>query len=210
MVQTEKSGTLGASQDQTLVKILNPSDSQGNHVASDDGAYPTLRGCGGAGYQQGYCLQSEAGKCLNGWDVQSKHIQPEDGIAESLYSGECRYGGGESYVLEGNGSRESHRGDGYKQSDVMYTLNTVEQHSVCYGLEPGAAQRMNPESRISEEISPTLRANMGDNQASVIAIENHPNDSRVKLSEEGVVQSLTTRMGTGGNNVPLVMETNDS
>ena len=39
-------------------------------------------------------------KCLNPWDVQSKHIQPEDGVAESLYSGECRGGGGESYVME--------------------------------------------------------------------------------------------------------------
>lgn len=38
--------------------------------------------------------------CLNPWDVQSKHVQPRDGIAESLYSGECRYGGGESYVLD--------------------------------------------------------------------------------------------------------------
>ena len=41
-----------------------------------------------------------AGKCLNNWDVQSKHIQPTDGIAESLYAGECRYGGGESYLLD--------------------------------------------------------------------------------------------------------------
>ncbi|MBR3243028.1 MAG: DNA cytosine methyltransferase [Parasporobacterium sp.] len=39
-----------------------------------------------------------AADCLNGWDVQSKHIQSADGIAESLYAGECRYGGGESYV----------------------------------------------------------------------------------------------------------------
>lgn len=37
---------------------------------------------------------------LNNWDVQSKHIQPTDGIAESIYAGECRYGGGESYVLD--------------------------------------------------------------------------------------------------------------
>lgn len=40
------------------------------------------------------------GNCLNPWDVQSKHIQPEDGIAESLYAAECRYGGGESYVMQ--------------------------------------------------------------------------------------------------------------
>jgi len=31
-----------------------------------------------------------------------------------------------------------------------------------------------------------------------IAIENHPNDSRVKIREDGICQSLTSRMGTGG------------
>ena len=34
------------------------------------------------------------------------------------------------YCIEGNGSRESHKGDGYKESEIMYTLNTVEQHAV--------------------------------------------------------------------------------
>lgn len=42
----------------------------------------------------------QMGKCLNPWDVQSKHIQPENGVAEYLYSGECRGGGGESYVMQ--------------------------------------------------------------------------------------------------------------
>lgn len=37
------------------------------------------------------------------------------------------------------------------------------------------------------------------------AVENHPNDSRVTISENGVVQALTSRMGTGGGNVPLVL-----
>ena len=37
-----------------------------------------------------------------------------------------------------------------------------------------------------------------------IVIENHPSDSRVKLDESGTVQTLTTRMGTGGGNVPMV------
>ena len=31
-------------------------------------------------------------------------------------------------------------------------------------------------------------------------------DSRVKISEDGKVQTLPTRMGTGGGNVPLLME----
>ena len=38
-------------------------------------------------------------------------------------------------VLEGNGQRESHKGDGYKESETMYTLNTVEQHGVCYSQD---------------------------------------------------------------------------
>lgn len=37
------------------------------------------------------------------------------------------------FCLEGNGTRESHRGDGYLKSETMYTLNTVEQHAVCIG-----------------------------------------------------------------------------
>lgn len=35
-------------------------------------------------------------------------------------------------------------------------------------------------------------------------IENHPNDSRVKYKEDGVFQTLSSRMGTGGGNVPMV------
>ena len=38
------------------------------------------------------------------------------------------------------------------------------------------------------------------------SIENHPADSRVNLDESGKVQTLTSRMGTGGGNVPMVME----
>lgn len=52
------------------------------------------------GSLQASSQQNVLSSCLNPWDVQSKHIQTEDGKAESLYSGECRYGGGESYVLQ--------------------------------------------------------------------------------------------------------------
>jgi len=46
---------------------------------------------------------------------------------------------------------------------------------------------------------------MVDNQLAV-AIENHPADSRVKLDDSGQIQTLTSRMGTGGGNVPMIME----
>lgn len=49
--------------------------------------------------------------------------------------------------------------------------------------------------------------NAGDNQmAAAYAVENHPADSRVNIDESGTVQTLTSRMGTGGGNVPMVME----
>jgi hypothetical protein len=54
----------------------------------------------------------------------------------------CNQGG--MIVLEGNGTRPSHKGDGYKESDTMYTLNGTEQHGVCTyqettgTLNPGA------------------------------------------------------------------------
>lgn len=37
--------------------------------------------------------------------------------------------------LEGNGSRPSHHGDGYIESDKMYTLNATEQHGVAYAVD---------------------------------------------------------------------------
>lgn len=121
----------------------------------------------------------ETSKCLNSWDVQSKHIQPEEGIAEALYSGECRGGGGESYVMQ-------------KTSVVAF--------------EPGAASRVG--GHIYEDKAGSLRANAGDNQQAV-CIENHPQDSRVKIREDGICQTLDARMGMGGGNVPMVMESSD-
>ncbi len=50
---------------------------------------------------------------------------------------------------------------------------------------------------------PTLTA--GDRHAVFLAVENHPQDSRVKLSESGIVQTLSSKMGIGGGNVPLIL-----
>ena len=46
----------------------------------------------------------------------------------------CNQGGiavvEKAYPLEGNGQRPSHRGDGWSESEAMYTLNATEQHGV--------------------------------------------------------------------------------
>ena len=75
----------------------------------------------------------------------------------------------------------------------------------CYTFEPGIASREG--GHIYENVSGTLRSNAGDNQmATAYSVENHPNDSRVGINEDGKVQALTSRMGTGGGNVPMVMQ----
>lgn len=99
--------------------------------------------------------------------------------------------------LEGNGSRPSHRGDGWRESNTMYTLNSTEIHTVCYGIEPGAAKRMNPQNRIWLEKSPTLRANAGDNQVGVaICYGISPYNSNAMLSgnpHSGIYKADTSR-----------------
>lgn len=89
------------------------------------------------------------------------------GIAYTLNSRD--YKASQVIVIEGNGARDSHKGDGWKESDTMYTLNTVERHAV-------------------------------------VALENHPADSRVKISEDNIVQTLSSRMGTGGGNTPMALD----
>lgn len=59
---------------------------------------------------------------------------------------------------------------------------------------------------VTEGVSPTLCATHDGSPAVAYSVENHPADSRVDIDDSGKVQTLTSRMGTGGGNVPLVME----
>ena len=89
--------------------------------------------------------------------------------------------------------------------DVTATLR-AEAHHPPYVLESaGFCTEHSSKSRsigYEEETSPTLRAGV---VPAAVALENHPADSRISISEDNKVQTLTSRMGTGGGNVPLVM-----
>ncbi len=79
-------------------------------------------------------------------------------------------------------------------------------HPPCVMEAAGFCTEHSADSRgigYEEETSPTLRAGT---VPAAVALENHPTDSRVKVSEDNMVQTLTSRMGTGGGNVPLVMD----
>ena len=91
--------------------------------------------------------------------------------------------------------------------DVTGTLRAQEHgHPPCVLEAAGFCTEHSANARsigYEEERSPTLRAGV---VPAAIALENHPTDSRVKIVEDGMVQTLPARMGTGGGNVPLLME----
>ena len=103
-------------------------------------------------------------------------------VYEDDVSGSLRANAGDNQqsvvCIEGNGVRESHKGDGYKESDTMYTLNTVEQHAVAYGISSYDSNGMkspNPHSGIYEaDTSRTLDLNGGSpacNQGGMAVVE---------------------------------------
>ena len=111
----------------------------------------------------------------------------------------CNQGG--IAVIEGNGSRPSHRGDGYKESDVMYTLNATEQHAVAFAevhatlsandgpKGPSSQMMKNPEENFVGEVSygigrPTM--NQGYNAKFSFQIEEEVEPTLVASGASGV------------------------
>ena len=90
--------------------------------------------------------------------------------------------------------------------EVTAPLRAEAHHPPCVMEAAGFCTEHSANARsigYEEERSPTLRAGV---VPAAIALENHPADSRVKISEDGKVQTLTSRCGTGGGNVPMVMD----
>ena len=102
-----------------------------------------------------------------------------------------------SRTLDANGGNPSCNQGGIAivEPTSAYTLKI---RSGCEGGGKGAL--------VQEERSATLSTNNDQYLFAPIVIENHPADSRVTIDDSGKVQTLTSRMGTGGGNVPMVLE----
>ena len=121
-----------------------------------------------------------------------------------------------AYCIQGNCTDRADtagcNGKGWTE-DVSYTLNTVDRPAV-YAVDQGGGKSG---ANVTEGIAPTLTCTHGGEPAISIenhlkpkgfgicsdtphpmVLENHPNDSRVKIAEDGIVQTLSGRMGTGG------------
>ena len=122
--------------------------------------------------------------------------------------------GSTSYAVRIRGGCDGGGKGALVQEEKSGTLGTGNDQTVfCIGsYHSNAWKSDNPHSGVYKaETARTLDAlNCGYpacNQGgmAVVAIENYPADSRVKISDKDLCQSLTSRMGTGGGNVPMVM-----
>ena len=137
----------------------------------------------------------------------------------------------DTVALEGNGSRESHQGDGYSETDTMYTLNTVEQHSVCYSIpafNSGGMISDNPNTGYNpNDVARTLDTMGGDPtgyQGGIAVVQAAPDDCQDQGTTYGVTSkgngdtfisaerhtSLSTGGGEAGQGYPCVLTPDDS
>lgn len=225
------------SMEDSRVKCLNQWDSQMKRIYQTDGIYSCLQANSGAGGRTDgvvYAIDQQGGKSNCGYaeDVMmtlcsDSHGTPHavcyaiEGNVVDRVSAKNGKGWCEDvsptlntqdrhavvFALEGNGARPSHLGKGFSDDGAMYTLNTIEQHSVCYGISRSLLKGgMNGGGiPLGEDLQPTMTSN--GTGAVCYSIENHPNDSRARIDPDGIVQTLSSRMGTGGNNTPFVLIT---
>ena len=128
--------------------------------------------------------------------------------------------GGTSYSIQGSmigrADKNGPQGDGVNE-DVSFTLNTTDRHAVVYGIgsyHSNAMKSDNPHSGIYEaDTSKTLDAlncgYPGCNQGGMAVVQpvcSYNIGDRFDVPKEYIetTPTLTARMGTGGNNVPVV------
>jgi DNA (cytosine-5)-methyltransferase 1 len=200
LVQTEKSGTLGTGNDQTIFCL------QGNGIDHAD----TAR-CNGKGWCEdtSYTLNTIdrpavcAGvRCLTPWEAQSARVYDQDGVWHSLNANENGGMARDSVMCAGFklGNSEQARSIGYAEEQSP-TLNAE-----CGGNKP-AVMCLNDQGGnvmgVSHDVSGTLRAQEHGHQPSVLDMS-HACDVIRDCGE--IAPSLQARMGTGGNQVPLTYQ----
>ena len=113
------------------------------------------------------------------------------------------------YALEGNGSRPSHRGDGWSESEKMYTLNTIERHAVAYGIDQKGGKGS---ANYTVDIAPTL---LSDSHGTPHAVA-QPVDEEKKVWTTSKASFMTnwtenqaqTLVATDWKDAPVIVQEN--
>lgn len=130
--------------------------------------------------------------------------EPGGETREGFAGGSAESTGSSVYCLQGNGIDRADtarcNGRGWKEN-VSYTLNTIDRPAVCAGFKLGNSEKARSIG-YCEEQAPTLNAECGGNKPAILDMS-HACD--VIRDCGGTSPSLQARMGTGGNQVPLVV-----
>lgn len=122
---------------------------------------------------------------------------------KGLAGGTAESTGSSVYCLQGNGIDRADtagcNGRGWKEN-VSYTLNTIDRPAVCAGFKLGNSEKARSIG-YCEEQAPTLNAECGGNKPAILDMS-HACDVIRDCGDTS--PSLQNRMGTGGNQVPLV------
>ena len=217
LIQKNMSATLGVSQDQYLFQpvTLEPGIAarEGGHIYKNVSG--TLRAKAGDNQMAvAYGISSYESNAMKSDNPYSGIYEANTSRTLDLNGGNpaCNQGG--IAIVESAGFCTEHsaksRTIGYGD-EVSPTLRAGVTPAVVYGLDGdkiGKAERAGGSGMGIRDDNKmyTLTAKDAGSHGVVYSVENHPADSRVDLDESGKVQTLTSRMGTGGGNVPMVME----
>lgn len=164
LIQNEKTASVLADSIQMVCYGVDRSAyNQGENAKFDSPIYdecsPVLTSRGPSAVmafrKQGHPMNQDMGQ---GWE--------ETEVSDTLNCFDNSESHSPTIILEGNGSRPSHHGDGFLESDVSYTLNTAEQHCVAYEQKNysfGNGQ-IKTAMQLDEELAKTLNC-MHDPQA---------------------------------------------
>ena len=205
-MQTEKSGTLGTGNDQTIFCL------QGNGIDRADTA-----GCNGKGWREDACYTLNTIDrpavcaevvCMTPWDAQSQRVYDGNGVSPTLSSRENSGLNREAVLCAGFklGNSEQARSIGY-QEELSPTLNAE-----CGGNKPAVmaptamafdtTQITSKENGSQPEFGKPCHTLNANAHAPCVALDmTHACDVIRECGEQ--VPALQARMGTGGNQVPL-------
>lgn len=208
LVQTEKSGTLGTGNDQTIFCL------QGNGIDRADTA-----GCNGKGWREDACYTLNTidrpavcaeVRCLTPWEAQSQRVYDGNGVSPTLSSREnsglnreavlcARFKAGQGAQAGGIGYSEevsptlAAAPSGTNQTPAVMAFDTTQITSKENGSQPEFGKPCH-----------TLNANA---HVPCVALDmTHACDVIRECGEQ--VPALQARMGTGGNQVPLTYQMN--
>ena len=171
LVQDNKSATLSCNNDQTVFvpfcKGTRPHSAEeaptwkDGEVANTLNAFDVGESRCNELVVQAYGICSKDSNAMKSDNPHSGFYEAETSRTLDANGGNpsCNQGG--MVVIEGNGSRPSHQGDGYSESETMYTLNATEQHAVAYGIDRATynmGQNAQFNIAVEEEVEPTLVA----------------------------------------------------